>query len=118
MDHRTDRCSRREHLWHRRTMLKAGGLAWLTPVAELLARVEAVLRRSASELPFDFVLNDGNSMVQGGGISSATSVSVSARVSRTGDALNTTKELGANSPAVDPRDTGNLSLVIDVVSGS
>ena len=78
----------------------------------------AVLRRSASELPFDFVLNDANSMVQGGGISSATSVTVSARLSRTGDALNTAAELGANSPEIDPRDNASLALVIDVVSGS
>lgn len=31
-------CGGREHLWRRRTLLKAAGAAWLTPVAELLAR--------------------------------------------------------------------------------
>ena len=78
----------------------------------------AVLRRSAAELPLDFVLNDENSMVQGGGISSADTVTISARVSRTGDALNTASELGATSAAIDPTDAGDLELVIDVVPES
>lgn len=78
----------------------------------------AVLRRSASELPFDFVLSDENSMVQGGGISSANTVTVSARLSKTGDALNTATELGVSSSAIDPRESGDLALVIDVVPGS
>ena len=78
----------------------------------------AVLRRSASELPFDFVLNDANSMVQGGGISSATTVTVSARLSSTGDALNMATELGASSHAIDPRENKNLALIIDVVPSS
>ena len=78
----------------------------------------AVLRRSAAELPFDFVLSDENSMVQGGGISSASTVTISARLSKTGDALNTAMELGAISTAIDPQDTGELALVIDVVPGS
>jgi cytochrome c-type biogenesis protein CcmH len=77
----------------------------------------AVLRRSAAELPFDFVLSDDNSMVQGGGISSANTVTVSARLSKTGDALNTATELGVSSAAIDPSDSGNLTLVIDVVPG-
>ena len=78
----------------------------------------AVLRRSASELPFDFVLSDANSMVQGGGISSAETVTVSARLSKTGDALNTATELGASAQSVDPSDAGDLALVIDLVPGS
>jgi hypothetical protein len=78
----------------------------------------AVLRRSASELPFDFVLSDANSMVQGGGISSAATVTVSARLSKTGDALNTATELGASAQSVDPASAGDLALVIDVVPGS
>ena len=78
----------------------------------------AVLRRSAAELPFDFVLSDDNSMVQGGGISSASSVTISARLSKPGDALNSAATLGASSAAVDPHNAGELALVIDVVSGS
>jgi tetratricopeptide (TPR) repeat protein len=78
----------------------------------------AVLRRSASELPFDFVLSDDNSMVQGGGISSASSVTISARLSKPGDALNTAATLGASSAAIDPQSAGDLTLVIDVVPGS
>jgi len=78
----------------------------------------AVLRRSAAELPFDFVLSDDNSMVQGGGISSASSVTISARLSKPGDALNTAATLGASSAAIDPQNAGDLALVIDVVPGS
>ena len=78
----------------------------------------AVLRRPASELPFDFVLSDANSMVQGGGISSAATVTVSARLSRTGDALNTATELGARAQSVDPSNAGDLALVIDLVPDS
>ena len=75
----------------------------------------AVLRRSAAELPFDFVLNDDNSMVQGAGIASAGTLTISARLSKTGDALNTATQLGTNSAAVDPQDAGVLALVIDAV---
>lgn len=78
----------------------------------------AVLRRSASELPFDFVLSDDNSMVQGGGISGADSVTISARLSKPGDALNTPAQLGASSAAIDPQNAGDLALVIDIVPGS
>ena len=78
----------------------------------------AVLRRSAAELPFDFVLSDDNSMVEGGGISSASSVTISARLSKPGDALNSAATLGASSAAIDPQNAGELALVIDVVPGS
>ncbi len=71
----------------------------------------AVLRRSASELPFDFVLSDANSMVEGGGISSAESVIVSARISKTGNALDTTG-FDATSTTVNPRAADELALII------
>jgi hypothetical protein len=72
----------------------------------------AVLRRSASELPFDFVLSDANSMVEGGGISSAETVVVSAMLSKTGDALDAAA-LGATSAAIDPRASEQLTLVLE-----
>jgi cytochrome c-type biogenesis protein CcmH len=78
----------------------------------------AVLRRSATELPFDFVLSDANSMVQGAGISDAGKVIVSARLSKVGDALNAPAKFGASSVAIDPDSAGDLHLVIDVVPGS
>jgi hypothetical protein len=71
----------------------------------------AVLRRSAADLPFDFVLTDENSMVQGGGLSSADSVTVSALLSKTGDALDA-GNIGATSAAIDPRASGELILRI------
>ncbi len=78
----------------------------------------AVLRRSAAELPFDFVLSDANSMVQGTGISDAGKVIVSARLAKAGDALNAPAKFGASSAAIDPHAAEDLSLVIDVVPGS
>lgn len=55
----------------------------------------AVLRRSAAELPFDFVLSDASSMVQGRGLGSVPMVTVSAKVSRTGNALDESTDLQA-----------------------
>ena len=78
----------------------------------------AVLRRSATELPFDFVLSDANSMVQGAGLSDAGKVIVSARLAKVGDALNAPAKFGASSAAIDPHAVQDLSLVIDVVPGS
>lgn len=76
----------------------------------------AVLRRSASDLPFDFVLSDATSMVEGNGISSAGEIIVTAKVSRSGDALNTAADLQATSGPVDPASTGLLDLVIGVTA--
>lgn len=72
----------------------------------------AVLRRSASELPFDFVLSDEASMVKGSGISTASDIVVTAKVSKSGDALNTDDDLQATAGPVDPGDAGFLELVI------
>jgi len=72
----------------------------------------AVLRRSASDLPLDFVLSDDTSMVKGSGITTASEVIVTAKVSRSGDALNTATALQATAGPVEPGNAGSLKLVI------
>lgn len=49
----------------------------------------AVLKRDASDLPFDFVIDDQSSMVAGRGVSTVEKVIVIAKISPTGDALQT-----------------------------
>lgn len=72
----------------------------------------AVLRRSASDLPLDFVLSDDTSMVKGNGIATASEVIVTAKVSRSGDALNTATDLQATAGPMEPGNAGSLQLVI------
>jgi hypothetical protein len=72
----------------------------------------AVLRRSASELPFDFVLSDEASMVKGSGISNASEIVVTAKLSKSGDALNPGANLQATAGPVEPGNAGFLELVI------
>ena len=72
----------------------------------------AVLRRSAAELPFDFVLSDENSMVKGSGIATASEVVVTAKISKSGDALNTATGLEAASQPFEPRNAKFLELVV------
>lgn len=72
----------------------------------------AVLRRSASELPFDFVLSEKDTMVQGAGLANAEDLSVSVRISATGDALGDDGGLQATVRDVDPRAGEALNIVI------
>jgi len=87
-------------------------VVFITAKAEGNPMPLAVLRRSASELPFDFVLSDEASMVKGSGISTASEIVVTAKVSKSGDALNTAADLQATAGPVDPGDAGFLELVI------
>jgi hypothetical protein len=73
----------------------------------------AVVRRSASDLPFEFELNDENSMVKDRGVSTVGQLTVVAKISRTGDALNTVTELGAASELTDAGANRFLDLVIE-----
>jgi hypothetical protein len=72
----------------------------------------AVLRRPASDLPLDFVLSDETSMVKGSGLSTATEVIVTAKVSKSGDALSTAADLQATVGPMEPGNAGLLELVI------
>ena len=73
----------------------------------------AVVRKPASELPFEFVLNDSASMVKGNPLSAAERVVVSVKISRTGDALQTSAGLEASSTAVPTRGAQPIVLHID-----
>jgi len=72
----------------------------------------AVLRRSAAELPIEFVLSDANSMVKGSGLSGAGEVVVTAKISKSGDALNTPDGLQATSQPFEPQTAGFIELTI------
>jgi len=72
----------------------------------------AVLRRSADDLPFEFTLDDSTSMVRGRGISNAERIIVSAKISKSGDALSTEASLVASSDAFSPGDKKFVALEI------
>lgn len=72
----------------------------------------AVMKRPADQLPLEFELSDDSSMVSGRGILSADSVTVTAKLSRSGDALDTGTELQAMSDTITPGDGEFLELLI------
>ena len=72
----------------------------------------AVLRRPASDLPFNFVLSDENSMVKGAGMAAENALTISVKVSRSGDALAGDSEFAASVHGVDPRSSRPLDIVI------
>ena len=72
----------------------------------------AVLRRSAKELPFDFVLSEEESMVKGAGMAGENALTVSVKVSSTGDALAPDSGFEASVPGVNPRSAQALDIVI------
>ena len=92
--------------------IEPGDVVFITAKAEGNPMPLAVLKRSAAELPLDFVLSDAASMVKGSGISTANEVIVTAKISKSGDALNTETELQATAGPVDPAAAGVLELVI------
>jgi len=74
----------------------------------------AILRRSAAELPFDYVLDDSLAMAAGMGISSQPKVVITARVSRSGNARPQPGDLqGASGPVAN--DAKGVDIVIDTV---
>ena len=72
----------------------------------------AVLRRAASELPFDFELSDANSMVQGAGLSTADQLTIAVGVSSSGDALAMDDGLQAVVSEVNPYADRMLDITI------
>jgi len=87
-------------------------VVFITAKAEGNPMPLAVLRKSASELPFDFVLSDKTSMVKGNGISTASEIVVTAKVSKSGDALNTAENLQATVGPFDPDAAEFVELVL------
>lgn len=74
----------------------------------------AILRRTARELPLDFVLDDSMSMAPGATLSGAKEVVVEARVSASGSATPARGDLSGTSAKVAPGATG-LAITIDRV---
>jgi len=73
----------------------------------------AVLRKPASELPFEFALSDEHSMVQGAGLGAVDTVIISVKVSASGDALQAANGYEVHSGPVKVAGAEHLELVID-----
>jgi cytochrome c-type biogenesis protein CcmH len=75
----------------------------------------AVARHRTDELPLTVRLDDSMAMVPGNTISTAGSIIVVARVSRSGDAMPAPGDLEGRSRAFDPRQQTAVDVVIDGV---
>lgn len=75
----------------------------------------AVKRFTAAELPTSVILSDGDSMAQGLSLSTFPQVQISARVSRTGNAIASAGDLQGQSGHVTVSETDELNLVINEV---
>ena len=73
----------------------------------------AVLQRAASELPIDFLLNDSQSMVAGVKLSDFDEVTVTARITRGGDATVALQGLEAKSGTILVAENQHLNLTIE-----
>jgi cytochrome c-type biogenesis protein CcmH len=72
----------------------------------------AVVRRPVTDLPFEFSLNDTQSMVDGSNLSSVDTVVVTAKISAHGNALATNPELETKSETVATVNAPYLELII------
>jgi cytochrome c-type biogenesis protein CcmH len=73
----------------------------------------AVARMAASKLPASVVLTDGMGMAPGSNLSSAGTVVVTARISRSGQALPQPGDLEGSSAALDVHTRTPIAIVID-----
>lgn len=73
----------------------------------------AVMRKTVKELPFEFTLDDSMSMAPGFNISSVTNVIVGARISKSGNATSSSKDLEGFSKPVK---TGQKDIVVTIDS--
>lgn len=78
-----------------RAALTAGAVVYIVAKKPGERMPLAVLKRSAAELPFDFLLDDADSMMAGNNLSSAGMVTVTALVSNSGNALDPDPVLAA-----------------------
>ena len=74
----------------------------------------AILKRSASELPLQFTLDDSMAMAQGMKLSDFDDVIVSARISRSGEAMAQSGDLEGQTPPLGGRSSG-IEVRIDRV---
>jgi len=73
----------------------------------------AVLRVPVAHWPVSFTLSDENAMVPSRNLSSASSVQVEARISRSGDALPRSGDLVGSVSGVNPHAGGSVRISID-----
>lgn len=73
----------------------------------------AVMQRPASELPFDFLLSDKQSMIAGMALSDYDKVIVTARITRGGDATVALQGLEARSDTILVADNRHVTLTIE-----
>jgi len=76
----------------------------------------AVLRKQVKDLPLDFKLDDSMAMAPNAKISDHAGIVVSARISKSGDALPKAGDLGGQSAAVAPGASGVSVRISEVVS--
>lgn len=74
------------------------------------------LRRRVSDLPIDFVLTDEQAMVPGTRLADFETLIVTARISRSGFAMDVVDGLETWSDAIDPNDGGEIQLLISTDS--
>lgn len=70
----------------------------------------AIVRLTAKELPYKYVLDDNSALMPGNKLSSASEVLVVARVSKSGDATSQAGDLQGKSAAVKPGDKVNIEI--------
>ena len=75
----------------------------------------AILRKQVKDLPLTFTLDDSSAMSPQNRLSSATSVVVGARISRSGEAMPSSGDLQGSSAAVQPGATNVRIEIADVV---
>lgn len=75
----------------------------------------AVKRLSASDLPATVILSDGDSMAQGLSLSVFPQVRISARVSRSGNAIASAGDLQGQSGPVTVKETDQVAITIDEI---
>lgn len=73
----------------------------------------AVIRKSAADLPFEFVLSDDHAMLKGEGLSSHDEVIVDANISRTGNAMDTLAGLQVTGVAASTSSRKVIELLIE-----
>ena len=73
----------------------------------------AVVRKQMSDLPLTVVLDDSASMMEQRRLSRFDKVVVSARISRTGDAMPQQGDLIGKNITVDMMQTGSVKILID-----
>jgi len=76
----------------------------------------AVRRIAVSELPYEFELGDKDSMVAGNALSTASEVLISARISKSGEAMRSANDTEVLSPPVKTHDGDFVDLVLDPAS--